>query len=286
MSDTASLRHGYCFELQPPLENEFQDPDGFDRILGVRGRVYREVKNRKTLAITCGGERFFIKIHHAMRFREMLATLLKGHRPVTSARQEWKAIEHLDTASISTMEIAGKGERRLRPFAFESFLVTRALEGYLSLEELVPVMETLPDGRRARWRREFAAALGATVGAMHRSGMNHRDCYLCHFLVKDRDWLNAPVETVELHVIDLHRAQIRDSVPRRWLAKDLAGLHFSSLESDAKLSDYMRFLRSYLGRNWKAELRSNRRFWYRVALKSMGLKAKWEIRRKQGQRKE
>ncbi|MST95429.1 MAG: hypothetical protein EXS33_09230 [Pedosphaera sp.] len=35
---------------------------------------------------------------------------------------------------------------------------------------------------------------------------------------------------MELFVIDLHRAQLRDRVPARWLVKDLGGLLFSALD--------------------------------------------------------
>ena len=80
---------------------------------------------------------------------------------------------------------------------------------------------------------------------MHRAGINHRDFYLCHFLMDEPLALDqAPV----LHLIDLHRAQIRQNVPRRWLVKDLGGLLFSAFEKGLTSRDLLRFMRLYSDR--------------------------------------
>lgn len=81
------------------------------------------------------------------------------------------------------------------------------------------------------------------VRKMHQGGINHRDCYICHFL------LHLPFEgdeeSLKISVIDLHRAQIRNSVPRRWRDKDLIGLYFSSLNIGLTKRDVFRFLKIY-----------------------------------------
>lgn len=46
-------------------------------------------------------------------------------------------------------------------------------------------------------------------------------------------------------MIDLHRAQIRPTVPRRWRDKDLIGLYFSSMNIGLTQRDIYRFLRIY-----------------------------------------
>jgi len=76
--------------------------------------------------------------------------------------------------------------------------------------------------------------------------VNHRDCYICHFLLH-----TAPAPTpdaLRLSLIDLHRAQVRSRTPRRWRDKDLAALHFSSLEIGLTARDRLRFLHAYFGR--------------------------------------
>lgn len=88
---------------------------------------------------------------------------------------------------------------------------------------------------------------------MHGAGVNHRDCYLCHFL------LDLPLlednQQIKLSVIDLHRAQTRDKVPTRWRDKDLIGLYFSSINIGLTQRDIWRFLRAYFKKPIKAILR-------------------------------
>ena len=60
------------------------------------------------------------------------------------------------------------------------------------------------------------------VRDMHAAGINHRDCYICHFLLHLP--FSGKEEELKISVIDLHRAQLRTRVPRRWRDKDLIGL--------------------------------------------------------------
>ncbi|MCF3281534.1 lipopolysaccharide core heptose(I) kinase RfaP, partial [Escherichia coli] len=83
------------------------------------------------------------------------------------------------------------------------------------------------------------------VRKMHAAGINHRDCYICHFL------LHLPFtgreDELKISVIDLHRAQIRAKVPRRWRDKDLIGLYFSSMNIGLTQRDIWRFMKVYFG---------------------------------------
>ena len=72
---------------------------------------------------------------------------------------------------------------------------------------------------------------------MHDNGLNHRDCYICHFLLKK--------STGKLHVIDLHRAQIRKRIPYRYRVKDTAGLYFSAMDCGLTRRDLLRFIAVY-----------------------------------------
>ena len=56
-------------------------------------------------------------------------------------------------------------------------------------------------------------------------------------------------EELKISVIDLHRAQIRNQVPRRWRDKDLIGLYFSSLNIGLTQRDIFRFMRIYFGKS-------------------------------------
>lgn len=81
------------------------------------------------------------------------------------------------------------------------------------------------------------------TGTMHRAGVNHRDCYIAHFLLHTDRPVSA--EHFRLSLIDLHRAQVRAQIPRRWRDKDLAALYFSVLDIGLTRRDKLRFLKVY-----------------------------------------
>ena len=62
---------------------------------------------------------------------------------------------------------------------------------------------------------------------------------ICHLL--------AGKDELKISVIDLHRAQIRAKVPRRWRDKDLIGLYFSSMNIGLTQRDIWRFMKVYFG---------------------------------------
>src|SRR6185503_8438002 len=97
-----------------------------------------------------------------------------------------------------------------------------ALDNMISLEDLARDWRGLGRGRRIQLKRALLQGAAEIARRMHGAGMNHRDFYSCHFLVRDRDWSkwNAGDE-LQLVLIDLHRVQRRDRVPERWLVKDL-----------------------------------------------------------------
>lgn len=94
-------------------------------------------------------------------------------------------------------------------------------------------------------KRILIARVATMVRKMHAAGINHRDCYICHFL------LHLPFtgreDELKISVIDLHRAQIRAKVPRRWRDKDLIGLYFSSMNIGLTQRDIWRFMKVYFG---------------------------------------
>ena len=88
---------------------------------------------------------------------------------------------------------------------------------------------------------------------MHEGGMNHRDLYICHFLLHLEPAPTAAA--LRLSLIDLHRSQIRPHTPRRWRDKDLAALYFSALGIGLTRRDKLRFVRRYFGRSLREALR-------------------------------
>lgn len=188
-----------------------------------------------TLRFEMEGDAYYAKYHKGGSVGELLKNFLSLRMPVFSAQNEWEAIEHLHRYGVDTMTAVAYGYRGVAPLWTESFLITEELKNCISLEDvfLKGVWETLTVAER----RDLVRLLAETVKKMHKAGVNHRDCYLCHFL-----WNR---EENRLYIIDLHRSQIRASVPHRWLLKDIASLYFSSLSQAIPSTYFMRFAKVY-----------------------------------------
>ncbi|EKO2207392.1 lipopolysaccharide core heptose(I) kinase RfaP, partial [Salmonella enterica] len=118
---------------------------------------------------------------------------------------------------------------------------TEDLTPTISLEDYCADWAVNPPDAQVKWM--IIKRVATMVRKMHAGGINHRDCYICHFL------LHLPFtgreEDLKISVIDLHRAQIRQHVPLRWRDKDLIGLYFSSMNIGLTQRDIFRFMREY-----------------------------------------
>jgi heptose I phosphotransferase len=119
-------------------------------------------------------------------------------------------------------------------------LITDELTDVISLEDVCRDWPAEPPPPRLK--RALIQKVATIARILHENGVNHRDFYLCHFLAR-RASLSAG--TPELHLIDLHRVQLRCRVPQRWLVKDLGGLLFSTFDIGLTRRDWLRFLRDY-----------------------------------------
>lgn len=234
--------------LDPELVKYYSEESAFDQLMNCEGEKFRHIKTRRTIKFECGGKNYFIKIHRACGWREVWKNWFAFKRPVTSARMEWEAIDKLNSLNVPTLSVLGRGIRGKAPAKQESFVITEALEGMISLEQLTQRWGTLAFQKRVCLKRELIRQVANIAKTIHSNGLNHRDFYLCHFLVKDRDWSQWQTEdSLTLHLIDLHRMQIRSSVPKRWWIKDLTGILFSSLDCGLTRNDLLRFSKIYWG---------------------------------------
>jgi heptose I phosphotransferase len=259
-------------ELDEHLRAQLPKDNTFDWLMNVDGKVHRAVKNRRTVEFELGGRRYFIKAHRGAGWREVLKNLFYGRAPIVSAEPEWRAIAALNEHSIATPVIAGKGLRGKAPAGLESFVVMRALEDMVSLEDFTRDWGGVRGPDRFLLKQALLQRIAGIARRMHAAGMNHRDFYLCHFLVGDRDWArwNAG-DPLELVLIDLHRVQIRPRVPTRWLVKDLGGLLFSAFDAGLTLRDLLRFIEAYREEPWRKVLEHEGPFWHQVWLNAVHL---------------
>ena len=241
--------------LAEPFKSLWQGKDAFTEVEKLQGQVYRELEGRRTLRTEVAGRGYFVKIHRGIGWGEIVKNLLTLRAPVLGAGQEWTAIQRLTQAGVPTMTAVAFGARGANPAAQHSFIVTEELAPTVSLEDFSRDWISAPP--EPRLKRALIRRVAEMVGAMHRAGVNHRDCYICHFLLHTDQAVTA--DDFRLSVIDLHRAQTRAAVPRRWRDKDLAALYFSALDIGLTRRDVLRFLRSYFQRPLRDTLRDEAR---------------------------
>jgi len=244
--------------------------DAFAQVEALRGDVLRDVKGRTTLRFTLNGSAYFLKIHRGVGWPEIAKNLLQCKRPVLGAQNEWQALELLKRIGVETMTPVAYGSKGANPARRQSFIITEELTDTESLESYCANWASCPPPFGLR--KALIKRVAAMVREMHCHGMNHRDCYICHFhlnVASGRGQVNP--DDLHLHVIDLHRAQIRRQTPRRWRVKDLAGLYFSAMDIGLTQTDCLRFMETYEQKPWRTILRDRRQLWRQVARAAIAL---------------
>jgi heptose I phosphotransferase len=248
------------FTLDDTLKNHFTpDQNLFDEMMSLQGHVYRELENRRTQSVVLNGETYFIKQHFGIGWKEIFKNLAQLRLPVLGAGNEWRAISRLTELGVPTQRLAGYGSKGVNPARKHSFLLTHALTDTISLEDYCLSWLTTPPP--VTIKRALILEVARIARILHQNGINHRDFYICHFLLaKDTEKSGQPL----LYLIDLHRAQLRKKTPARWLIKDLAGLYFSSKEIGLTSRDVLRFISAYTNKPWRDVLTGERIFWEKV----------------------
>ncbi|HEY3698987.1 MAG TPA: lipopolysaccharide core heptose(I) kinase RfaP [Spongiibacteraceae bacterium] len=255
--------------LRADIADHWRDRNPFDAAREQPGSVYRDKEGRRTLRFEIAGRGYFLKLHQGIGWKEIVKNLLQGRLPVVGATNEYLAIRALEAAQIDTLSVAAFGRRGINPATQLSFLVTDELTAVETLEDFC-----------ARWihqpptfalKAKLIERVAGIARVMHRAGINHRDFYLCHFLLQNDPLQNdsssiaaANLAVRKLYLMDLHRAQIRARVPRRWLIKDLGGLYYSALDIGLTQRDIFRFVRHYTQRPLRVALRHDSGFWAAV----------------------
>lgn len=244
--------------------DELQDLATPDRLIdvvsGLPGKVYRDVGSRKTFRFEHHGTGYFAKVHFGVGWREVFKNLLQLRLPVVSAANERDAIRRLESLGIPTMEMVAYACEGMNPAHRRSCIVTTELTDTISLEDLFLAGNVDP-----LLKRRLIDAVAGIARRMHENGLNHRDFYICHFhLEKEILQEGRRASQPTLHVIDLHRAQLRRRTPRRWIVKDVAGLLFSVLDVDFTRRDLLRFMRIYAGKSLRESIEEDAPFWNAV----------------------
>ncbi|WP_456407197.1 lipopolysaccharide core heptose(I) kinase RfaP [Thiolapillus sp.] len=238
----------------------------------IEGEEYRNPPgaNRRTLRFELQGKGYFLKLHWGVGWKEIFKNLLSLRFPVVGAANEWKAIRRLQQLGVETMRLEAYGEQGRNPATRRSFVVTRELENTISLEDYCINWETRqPD---FAVKQQLIRRVAEMTRQLHRNGVNHRDLYICHFLLQ-QPW-DGGESALHLHLIDLHRVQLRKQAPRRWRVKDLGSLYFSALDIGLTRRDLLRFLRHYHDQPLRQILDQQRAFLLSVEKRARALRSK------------
>lgn len=269
----APLTPAFYGYVHPELRELLEARPGLEDWLAIDGQVFRRTRDRKTVCFEHDGRRYFLKAHYGVGWKEIAKNLLQLKWPVLGADNEWLAIHWLQALGLATMSAVAFG-RGPGLAGRRSFIVTRALQGMSNLETAAAREQAGgPVGGRGRAR--LIERIAATARALHENGVNHRDLYLCHLLF-DPD--TRPASDPTLHIIDLHRAQVRYRTPRRWRLKDLGGLYYSALDAGLTQRERLRFIKAYSGGSLRRAL-AGRRFWRSVERRAMAM---YRAERKRG----
>jgi hypothetical protein len=235
----------------------------FDQMMALRGECFRHQEGRKTQRIRLGNKRYFIKQHSGVGWKEIFKNVLQLRWPVTGAKNEWHAISKLQALGVLVPAIAAYGQRGVNPASQQSFILMEELAPVISLEDLTRSWPGNPPSFALK--RKLIEEVARIARLLHTNGMNHRDFYICHFLLDISQGVeHINPSAIRLYLIDLHRAQIRRLTPKRWIIKDLAGLYFSSKDIGLTQRDLCRFMKVYAGKPIRDLSDSDKLFWEKV----------------------
>lgn len=259
--------------LREDFKRAWEGQDPFDAADRLDGEVFRSVKSRRTLRFSLNGKSYFAKIHHGVGWWEIIKNLLQLKNPILGAGNEWAALGKLGELGVDTMVPCAYGQRGRNPARRDSFIITEDLVDTASLEDFCRGWPSKPPAFALK--KALIEKLAWVSRQMHAHGMNHRDYYICHFLLDvSSGWENVEPGGLKVSLIDLHRAQIRNKTPRRWIVKDVAGLYFSAMDIGLTQRDLYRFVKTYSDLPLREALQGRLVFWQAVRRVAKRLHAK------------
>ncbi|MDX2506146.1 MAG: lipopolysaccharide core heptose(I) kinase RfaP [Gammaproteobacteria bacterium] len=269
-------------ELSKPFERQWKNKDPFVEAEKLQGEIFRAVEARKTLRFNLLDKSYFIKIHRGVGWFEIIENLLRLRLPVLGASNEYLAIKKLETLNVDTMKIVAYGIKGSNPARQQSFIITEDLINTISLEDFCAEWKN----KRPNFRLKVSLIrkLAHITRILHQNGVNHRDYYICHFLLDithadDIARGSFDYNKLKISLIDLHRAQLREHTPERWVVKDVASLYFSAMDIGLTQRDFYRFMKLYNNGNLRDCFTKYMGFWQKVELQGQKL---WQRKQRKG----
>jgi UDP-glucose:(heptosyl)LPS alpha-1,3-glucosyltransferase len=236
----------------------------WSKVFELPGKMARKMPERETLRLELQHGNYFIKRFLPIPYLKSLWKRCFDLKEV-GVLPEYIAVNRLHALAVPTLEVAGFGMEATLPHS--SFLMTHEIQG-INLEDYS--RDWLKTAPSRTTKLAVVTQLAATLRVIHHYGMNHRDCYLCHFWIDPQQVPEqGNIDNLALVVMDLHRAQIRPRVPTRWKIKDLGGLLYSAWQIPLTARDLCRFVEAYTGKSWRQAYEEHPRFWRAVLKKAI-----------------
>ena len=249
--------------IREDLKELFKEFRTIDDFMQIDIDIVRDFKNRKTGHFELGSKVFYIKKHFKSGVGAIINELFHLRKPHIGAAHERYALEKFAKLDIDTMKIAAFGQNGTTLATQKSFLVTDEIKNVKSLEEICDRWFSEPPP--VKLKNAMIKKIASIAKTIHENGMNHRDFYICHFLLDITDGASEyKNRSPKLFLIDLHRVQQRSKLPFRWQVKDIGGLYFSAMDIGLTRRDILRFMRFYTGKSLRQTFQQDKRFWHAV----------------------
>ena len=250
--------------LRDDFKEAWQGKDPFHHLINLDGEVFRELEARRTFRFELNGKGYFAKVHNGVGWPEIIENLLRLRKPVLGAKNEWVALNSLKSIGLNTMTAVAFGERGCNPAKQQSFLVTEELRDMHTLEDFCDTWEE--HAPSFVLKEAIIRKLAVISRQLHDNGINHRDYYLCHFMLPKNE--KPDPENLSFYLIDLHRAQVRKKIPERWRLKDISGLYYSAMNYKLTQRDIYRFITIYTGLPLREALNKYEWMWKKIEKKA------------------
>ncbi len=214
------------------------------------GKSIKKIKARSVIRFeiqTNGSKKYFYLKHHNTKFAglQRFFSLFFPKLVLSEGKREFKNICDFRKGGLGTVSPAAAGEKFVKFFWVQSFLITEDFSPFISLEYMLRDNPEFFAGEGGyEKRRILINKIGRLAKEMHKKGFNHRDFNATHILLYYKDESYLP----DIALFDLQRVD-RSSVFRfRWIIKSLSELNFTLPEGIFEEEDRISLLLSYKGK--------------------------------------
>lgn len=216
------------------------------------GELIKRIQSRSVVRFTLRDDgrerRFYLKRHFRERPRPRLGIgRHKRRRPASQGMVEFDNCRLFRRHGLLTVEPVVAGERRLRDFGTESFLVTEDFAPFISLEDLIRDHPGFFEGEAGRGRKHtLLTEIARQARQMHSAGFHHLDFNATHILIHHEEAASKPYA---IAFFDLQRVDINMWSRWRWMNKGLARLNYTLPDPLFSDEDRLHLFLSYKNRS-------------------------------------